>query len=375
MNILQLISSAGNYGAENVVVTLARELQAQGHNVLVGVFENMHTPNLDVAQRAEQLGVPVKIIRCAGRFDWSAVRQIEQAIREGGFELVHSHGYKSNLYAYLAARRAHVATVSSCHGWFDERFPTNLYGMLDRFMLRKFSAVVAISEPIAKQLRAKGVAAEKISIIENGIDFSPFQSAAPSLRTASGLAANILIGLVGRLAEQKGHMFLLQAAPEIFKAYPDARIVFLGTGPLEQALHEEAKTLGVAERVVFAGHVKDMPGVYASLDVLAMPSLDEGLPIALLEAMASARAIVVTAVGEIPSVVRDRQNALVVQPRDVAALRAAILRLLGDAALAQTLGRAARETVQQRFSSQKMTSEYVAMYQNVLGKKAAKSGQ
>jgi glycosyltransferase involved in cell wall biosynthesis len=171
-----------------------------------------------------------------------------------------------------------------------------------------------------------------------------------------------IIGAIGRLAPQKGLQYLLRAAPEVLRDNPNALFVLVGDGPERQTLEAEAKCLGIQGSVCFLGVREDIPELLASLDVLAMPSLSEGLPMALLEAMASAKAVVASRVGAIPHVIQDRVNGIMLSPGDVSGLATALLDVLKYRELRMALGQEARETVESRFSAPSMAKCYLEVY-------------
>src|SRR5580700_12078966 len=145
MKILQLISSGGFYGAESVLLNLSVELQRSGHTCIVGVFENSRNANTEVGARAEIAGLAVRRIPCRSRLDWQTVREIQKIIEEDGIDLVHAHGYKADFYALLAARLAEVPVTATCHNWLGESRSMRSYARLDRYLLRFFDGVAAVS--------------------------------------------------------------------------------------------------------------------------------------------------------------------------------------------------------------------------------------
>ena len=158
----------------------------------------------------------------------------------------------------------------------------------------------------------------------------------------------------------------------MLRDYPNAVFVFAGDGPEHQVLEAEAKRLGIQGSVSFLGIREDIPELLASIDVMAMPSLDEGLPMALLEGMASGRAVIASRVGAIPQVIRDRVNGILLSPGDVNTLVAALRALLRSRELRMTLGQNARQTVESRFSAASMAKRYLEIYSAVASSRASK---
>jgi glycosyltransferase involved in cell wall biosynthesis len=223
--------------------------------------------------------------------------------------------------------------------------------------------VVAVSGALAVSLRNARVSPEKITVIDNGIDFDSFLSARPSADLENVKAGRLAIGLVGRLTEQKGHAYLFKAMKEILAICPQLVVLVIGDGPLKEELEALAEQLGIAANVIFVGKRSDMASVYAALDIVAMPSLYEGMPIVLLEALAAKRAVVVTRVGAVPEIVRNETMGLLIEPADTMALRNAIQRLIADAGLRRSLGENGYAFAREHFSAASMAGKYRRVYE------------
>ncbi len=366
MRTLQLISSAGIYGAENMLVNLARALKQQGCRSVVGVFHNTHNSNVEVAEKAISMGLPVAVFPCRGRADLGAVGLIEDYIQSHDIQLVHSHGYKADVYGYAAAKRARVPIVATCHNWPDKTAPLRFYAFLDHLVLKSFPRVVAVSEGVRQSLKRFGIPNGRVDIISNGIDFDTLANARPTFAEEIEKKDRLVVGIVGRLVPAKGLDYLLRAAREILQVFPKALFVFVGDGPSREKLQELTRELGIDADVIFAGKRKDMPGVYASLDLLALPSLTEGMPMTLLEAMAAAKPVVATRVGAVPQIVIPERTGLLVKPGDTQALRDALARMLSDRSLRESCGRQGQAIVRQNFSAEAMACNYLSLYKTLL---------
>jgi len=374
MKVLHLISSGGMYGAENVVAALARDLEQMGCWVRVGVFQNEHCPDNNVADQLERRGASVIRIPCRGRVDRRAIRQIREMVRGEQVQLVHSHGYKSNIYSYLACRRLRVPMMATCHLWTRQTPAIRVYEFIDAWLLRRFDAVVAVSDVIAEDARRAGIPAAKITTINNGIDLVPFASATPTLAEEIKKGDRLLVGTAGRLVSQKGMDYFLRAAREVLNEMPEALFAVVGDGPDREKLERLTQELGIERHVVFTGSRADMPHVYASFDVFVLASLDEGLPMAVLEALASNRAVVATQVGAVPKVIVSGQTGMLVKAADVPGLADAILVLLRNPELRARLGRNGSALVHKQFSSRVMSQEYLRLYEQPLSATGAMQG-
>jgi len=368
---LQLISSGGYYGAENMLLNLCASQEQSGCQNSLLIFYNVHVPNVEFYERARRRGISVRMVHCNGRADWRAVRQIEEYIQEDSVDLVHTHGYKADLYGYLAAWRCHKPMVATCHNWVGGTAALGIYNHLDRMVLKKFNALAAVSDAVAQRLRAFGVPAEKIKIIPNGIDVPAFERAEPlPLLKSEG---NTVVGVVARLDMQKGFEYLLRAARGLCTMFPDLKIVIAGEGPDRTVIEDMIRQYELQSSIILAGQQSNMPGVYAAMDIFVLPSLNEGLPMTVLEAMAASKPVLATRVGAIPSVIKDGENGLLVAPKDFEGLRNAIASLLSDPERRRRLGDQAHAWVSQNYTSEAMALKYHDMYEEVLGKPASSS--
>lgn len=368
MNVLQLISSGGYYGAESMLLNLCagQESDRTGCHSTLALFYNLRQPSLELCQHAQRSGLSVRMVRCRGRADWRALREIRQYIRADSADLVHTHGYKADLYGYLAARVEGKPVVATCHNWVGGTAALRIYNRLDRMVLRKFSAIAAVSGDVARNLLASGIAAGRIRTIANGISVEGFAGAQPASFPGIDSSCGKVIGMVARLDLQKGFEYLLLAVRELCRSFAGIRVIIAGDGPDRAAIQSMVRNFGLQSHVLLAGQRHDMPAVYAAMDIFVLPSLNEGLPMTVLEAMASARPVIATRVGAVPCVVRDGETGLLVEPRDAAGLATAISRLLADPDLGRRLGVRAREWVQQNYSSDAMARKYRQMYDEVL---------
>lgn len=366
MRVLQLLSSGGYYGAENMLLNLAASQEQAGCPSTLLLFYNAHQPNVDFYEQARRRGLPARMVRCEGRADWRVVRDIRWHIRTEAIDIVHAHGYKADVYGYLAARWEKKPIVATCHNWRDSSQALRWYNRLDRLVLKRFDAVGAVSEAVAATLRGAGMPGSRIKVIPNGVDVHAFHDCRPSLPQLRASGAPV-IGVVARLDLQKGFEYLLQAVRGLCDRFSGLQVVIVGEGPDRAAIEGMVQQLGLESHVTLAGQRADMPGVYASMDIFVLPSLNEGLPMTVLEAMAASRVVVVTRVGAIPTVIADGETGLLVDPRDTSALTQAIARLLSDSDLREHLARQARAWVEQHYTADFMALKYKEIYERVLG--------
>jgi glycosyltransferase involved in cell wall biosynthesis len=366
--VAHLISSSGFYGAEQVLVTLAKSSSRLGMRCTILCLEDVRQGNRELFQRASIAGIDAKHLPCRRRIDWSALDRLTELLSDLKVDLLHSHGAKADFYGLLAARRLKLPVVATLHLWSHTPFIVRLYDWVDAIVLRFFDKVVGVSEAIADEMEQKRIPRRLIRVIRNGVDLEslafPGNGAGRQIRQELGIKGQSpVVGIVGRLTPEKGHRFFLAAAREILQSIPEAVFVIVGGGRLEEELRDHAAALGITGAVRFAGFRRDVLCFYEAFDLLVSSSLREGTPMVLLEAMAGAKPVVATRVGGVPELVRHDETGLLVPPRDVRSLARAILDLLKDQARRERLAWAGRRLVWEEFSAERMAQAYQKVYQ------------
>jgi glycosyltransferase involved in cell wall biosynthesis len=370
VKVLQLISSGGYYGAESMLLNLVGSDESTISQNLLAVFHNRHRPNIDLYERAMQRGVRAELIGCRGRFDWRGVRSVRRLVRCNGIDVIHTHGYKADLYGHAAARLEGKPVVATCHNWLAGGPVLAAYNFLDRIILRHFDAVSAVSQGVADKLVSFGVRREGISLIPNGVDLRGFDAGLQAAQRPPQPRKEQVIGIVARLDLQKGFECLLRALRRLRDTFPGLRLLVVGEGPDRAAIESLVTEHGLNDVVTLAGQQSDMPAIYASMDIFVLPSLNEGLPMTLLEAMAASLPVVATRVGAVPTVIRDGETGLVIEPADESALVRAITALLANPELCRRLARGARAHVAQNYTAAAMIQRYRELYQVVFSRRA-----
>jgi glycosyltransferase involved in cell wall biosynthesis len=283
-------------------------------------------------------------------------------------QILHSHNYKSNFYGWRVLSKNNIQWVVTNHG---RRFGPKLmlYNLLDGFVVRHADKVVAVSKKIVSRMKLAGIDSKKICLIENGVNLERFRNnISPGLIKDSLRIKKktLIVGTVGALTEEKGHIYLLKAIPKVIQGFPEAIFLFVGDGRERKNLEKRTSYLNVKDSVIFAGMRKDVPEILSTLNVFVLPSLNEGFPMALLEAQAAKVPVVATRVGAIPDVVEDRVTGMLIPPKDPQAIAEAIIMILSDKKLAAGIAKKGFERVRDNFSSEKMGSQYLSIYKELL---------
>ncbi len=355
--VAQLIETSGPGGAEQMVAQLARALTSAGCPSIVVL------PAVGESWLAEQLagsGVPVERVHLEGRTSVRCLRELGAVFRKHRVDLVHSHEFTMGVYGTWAARRAWLPHVITMHGgrYHSSRWYRRL---AMRAAVRASGGVVAVSSDVGRVLRRDlRLSASAVRVIPNGV--VPASRAAGSVRQDLGLTPDDrLILSVGNLYPVKGHQYLLDAIAIVARAHPTVHVAIAGRGGEEPALRARAAALGIAHHVHLLGFRSDIGGLLAAADTFVLPSLSEGLPLALLEAMFAGLPIVATDVGAVRAVL-EPDAGVVVPPADAASLAAAITRLLNNPRDAARLGANAGRRAAADFHFDRTLERYAALY-------------
>jgi len=366
MRVLHLLSSTGYHGAENMAAELIRQLSECGVENYLGVFHSNEGSNTEIVNAVDGSVRDAVVFQCHGRWDWRTVRVLRRYLRAQRIDVVHSHKYKTNLYALIASTGIRCGLVSTCHNWLGTSVKMRLYATLDKWILRGFDRVVGVSGEVVAELM-RWLPAEKVVKIDNGANVVRLEQklTKSQAKAVLGLGARPVIGFVGRLTADKGVSYLLQAVRQLAKQGQFVDIMIVGDGDQENALRSEVDRLGMSERVHFFGKRNDTPNLYAAMDVFVLPSLKEAFPLVVLEAMASGLPVIASRVGDIPYILWNGECGVLVEAGDFLGLAANIQKLLGDWSATQLMALAGQERVRNLFSSAAMARRYHDIYLDV----------
>jgi glycosyltransferase involved in cell wall biosynthesis len=326
LSIVHLLAPGAAGGLESVVRALATGQARQGHVVRVVAVLGAHGAPPPWLEALAREGVDVIPLTLPGRRYLRERAAVAVLCRELGPDVVHSHGYRSDVVGAAGARQAGVPTVSTVHGFTGGGWKNRLYERLQCRALRAFDAVVAVAMPLAERLALAGVPRERLHVIPNAFGGGTTFVTRADARQMLGVAEGVLhIGFVGRLGREKGADVLIDAIHRL--AERNLVVSIVGDGRERRALERQAAALGLEEIVRFHGLMPDAARLLRAFDVLVLSSRTEGTPIVLLESMAAGVPVVASRVGGVPDVVTSR-DALLVPPEQPALLASAIASVL-----------------------------------------------
>ena len=364
LRVAHLIECDGPGGAERIIAHLARALQAAGaHNV---VF----LPRAGEGWLARELtgsGVAIEHFHIDRPLSPACARALTDALRRHRIDVVHSHEFSMAVYGAWACWRAAVPHVITMHGgrYYAGR-------LRRRIALRTAIAashhIVAVSDALADAISSDlWMSRSRIKVLPNGVRYAPPELV--TLRDELGLShGDRLLLAVGNLYPVKGHRYLIDAAVQLLKKHPSLHVAIAGRGDCADALRLQARNEGIDGRVHLLGLRPDVAAILAAADIFVQPSLSEGLPLALLEAMWAGRPIVASHVGQIPQALADGDAGILVEPGDGVALAHAIDRLLSDPSGAAEFGARAAQRARDRYGLSQMVGRYAQLYEQAKSK-------
>jgi len=385
---MHIILNLRRAGAQEVVRTLSEYLAADDCVPIVCTFRDG-----PVRRDLEALGIKVKVLALWRYSVWMLPwfiadmarvrRELIELVRKYEIDVVQTHLLEKLDFLVLTLRcgtdlRVILWTIHNVNFLpRAERWPPKLkrfvYRLLYRLLAGRASGLIAVSDEVRKSIiRQIGPIQGKVIMIPNGVDVRRYELSVDrqTIRRKLGFRpGSPLIVTVGRLTKQKGHRHLIAAAAAVVSRHPDAHFLFVGDGGLKETLQAQTEALGISEHTHFLGVRDDVPDILAVADLFVLPSLWEGLSIALLEAMAAGRPIVATAVSGTIQVMIQGETGLLVPPGDSRALADVIIQLLSDPAQAQIMGQAAKQCIKRNFSAQKQANEHIALYRRLLAQR------
>lgn len=373
IRVCQCVDDLLACGAQQVVRHLIERLDRSRYDPIVYTFRNG-----PLTSPITESGVPIRVIpRRVPKLDPTLIHRIRRQLMADRIEILHMHLFGSSLHGTLATLALPDLTrVISLHtNREDNRMQYTAYPLL----FGMAHSVVAVSRDASQQMtrRFRGLSG-KLVTIPNGIDTDAYEidPSRGRILTSLGLPADArIVGAVGRLSPEKGHTVLLEAFQRVKANYPDAYLLIVGGGDLHDSLVQRTRELGIDTSVRYLGVRRDVPQLMKIIDVFTLSSLYEGLPLVILEAMASGATVVASNVGGVPEIIEDEREGLLVPPSDPPALAAAIMRILSDPNLAARLRLAAMTTVRARYSAKHMASRHEALYATLHGGRRAPSAR
>jgi glycosyltransferase involved in cell wall biosynthesis len=361
MNIMQIVSAGDVNGAVVHCALLSRELARRGHSVTL-----VCRPYAWAAQRVADLPIEV-VYSDLHRWPLDELGRVGKIARDRGVDVVHTHMSRAHAFGVLLRMRTGIPCVATAHNRYVQ-----LHWMFNDFVIGTSAATTRFHR------RYNLVRRRRSRTIHNFIDEQAVESVPPGtrerLRRSFGASdRHVLVGQIGDVIPRKGLLYLVRAMPSVLAAAPNVRLLVVGdvknSADYLSQIKTEARELGVADAIHWAGHRRDIADVLSALDVVALASLEESLPLSILEAMASGKPVVATSVGGLPECVADGETGFLVPPAKSNSLAAAILRLAADGLQREQLGLAGMARIASEFSLSAITSQIEGVYAQVAARR------
>jgi len=325
------------------------------------------------AKAAEEYGLPVHIIRGRSQYDPRLVWRLARLIETLNVDILHSHDVRSDVLAYLASGLRSVPIVTTLHGWIGNTAKRRFMNRLDRRLVRRFDAVIAVSERMRAELIGAGADPNRTLLLHNAIVFERYRRTGRGGRLSELLGTTPqkpVVGCIGRLSPEKGQVDLLEALRILATGGRRVSTVFAGDGPDRRVLTDRVHALALDGFVYFLGHVARPQEILEDIDLLVLPSHTEGLPNSALEALAMDVPVLATRVGGTPEVVQDGLSGRLVPARSPNALAAGMLDFLGHREAWSQMAKRGRELVEAEFGFTNRTRKLEAVYGDLLSRSA-----
>lgn len=372
INVLQFICPTGFYGAEGWVVALANNLDDERVRCDLAVTKESESQNLEIIQRfpirnGKTFEIPLK-----GRFDPAVLSKLCKLIRERDIDIIHTHGYKSDILGLLAAKKTHIKCVSTPHGFGEARdLKLKVYLRLGGFSLRFFDKVVPLSQQLLDETKDFGVDDDRLLYVQNGVDLTEidkYRGNANQLNQAQPVnqASNKKIGYIGQMIPRKKVRFILEVFDLLWKKNNGLELLLVGDGEQRNELEQFAKSLGSSESIRFLGFRKDRMEILRDLNLFVMTSSSEGIPRSLMEAMAMEIPVVAYDIPGVDQLISHQQTGLLAPYGGKQKLAMCCERILDNPEYARKIAAEGRRFIVNNFSAQIMAQRYTEIFESLV---------
>jgi glycosyltransferase involved in cell wall biosynthesis len=387
IRVLALVEAETVNGPVKNLLTFYRSCQEMeapsGVQLSLAAFERVRgkrsagpTGSNEFLEAASKAGIQVDRIQESFAFDLRVIWRLRRVVKQVNPDIIQTHFSKSHFLVWLSGVWRERPWIAFHHGHTRSAFRLRIYHGLDHWSLRFPRQIIAVSQAFAGQLVARGLRRDKITVLHNAVELpnagqETDATRLQAVRTRLGIrSTDRVVVAIGRLSKEKAHTDLVATMARLLKLRPDlhVQLLIVGEGPERAGIEEAVRSAGLQGVVKLAGHENDVSRYYEIADVMAIPSLSEGSPNVLLEAMAAGVPVVSTAVGGIPEIVGNGKHAILVPPGDPAAMAGAIDGLLSNSDTADKLARAARDLAAAKYSPEQRARLLIKLYSDVLAK-------
>jgi len=355
IKVVHILNKLNYGGAERLLLDVCRKVDKDDFDLSVVVLKT----NNELADQFADFGIKVKVFDKKGKFDLDVIERVTDYLKNLKPDIVHTHLFAGDFWGAMAARQAGVKIIiSTKHDTLKE---SRLRDYLAKQSRKKMTKVVAISDAIRDYLiKDQKLPLDKIEVIHNGIDVGKFYN--PDKRILQN--RTFVIGSVGRLSKEKGHKHLIRACR--FLKTKNWKLILVGDGPMKKELQELSRSLGIDDKVEFTGGVSDVRPYLEQIDAFVLPSISEGLSLAVLEAAAAGNFIIATNVGGVPEIIKDRETGLLIKPKSIEQLVDRLNWVLENVETSQKMALKLQDNVVRNFDINNTIKEYEHLYKRLV---------
>ncbi len=365
INVLQFICPTGFYGAERWVLALNNNLDSKKVRSYLVVTKEANS-QLEIVKHFKSDEGEAFEIEVSSRFSTTALTSLCKLIKERKIDIIHTHGYKSDILGVVAAKLTGIKSISTPHGFGEHNdFKLRAYISIGKYCLRFFDRTVPLSQQLVDEVIEAGVPESKVTFIRNAVDLKEVEQYRLKESKKDHLA-QLKIGYIGQMIQRKNIDHILDIFNEVWLKNNNTQLLLLGDGKESERLQTYAGTLPSAEAISFLGFRNDRLDLLSQFDLFVMTSSDEGIPRCLMEAIAMGVPVAAYNIPGIDQLVKHKETGLLADYGDKDVLKDSWQRLLSDKSYAQDLAEKGRQFVNDVYSGQRMADEYAALYQALL---------
>ena len=361
--VVQVLYSLEIGGVEKLAVTIGAHLDRKRFWPAICALDRDGVLSEELVRH----GIPYHVLWRKG-IEAGVLARLYRCFRQEKARVVHTHQFAQLLFSLLPAKACGARIVHTEHEYYLYRQDARARRILKQ-LTRFCSAFTVVGPDVARYYTEElGVSSARMHVIPNAVDLDQFCPRGENPRSRLGLSnEELVLGVVGRLEPEKDHHTLLRAFQGFLARGHAARLLVVGDGSLRGQLEARCRALGIERNVAFLGARTDIPDVLAAFDIFVLSSVQEGVPLSVVEAMAAGKAVIATDVGGLRLLISPAFNGLLVPAADAAALEAAMRELSGNAALRHEMGRRSRQIARESFGVSTMIKRYEKLYDSVLG--------
>ncbi|MEZ4600295.1 MAG: glycosyltransferase [Syntrophotaleaceae bacterium] len=368
VHVMHIRDGRGIFGAERVILALLKNYDRKEFKISLLCMKRGDGASNSLIEEARNLGVSVFTVDIKGKLDLSGILKIRRLFQSEKVSIFHSHDFKSDFYGWLASQGLKVQRIATAHGSTRDSLRKKFYLLFnEKVIWRQFHKIITVSKELEADLLDAGLSKKQVVTVRNGLDFSTLECRLDRIMGSPippQCKGRKVFAVIGRLYPDKGHIIFLDAFAKVIGTGKDICALVVGDGPFRTHIEAHVNRLGLNQVIHMLGVRSDMGRLYKDIDCLVIPSLREGLPYVLLEAMAMEVNVIATKVGEIPSIIEDGVNGLLVSPGDATGLAKSIESYLEKNEFHSNWKALGKEKILREFSAESMTRNIESIYRH-----------